>query len=218
MANRATENKEEYIYNQLKERIFSGLYWPRQRLIENDLSREFEVGRSRIRAVLGRLRHDNLVSSEPYRGCFVTEVSIEEVFETYQVQAFLEGSAAYLATGSIVEGELNKLQNLLEDSKMIKSGQWKIWLKNNREFHRIINRACGNGKLIEMIKSNVKYMKFWFLALPEFRARIEEHMQILSALKDRKPGRVRRLVENHIMQAGRDAQERLKASLPSARL
>ena len=105
----AVTDKTERAYKILRDRIFSGYYLPRQRLVESALSEELGVNRFVIRDILKRFSVEKLVISEPYKGSVVAEVSLEEAFETYQVEAFLEGSAAFLATNRIKDEELKKL-------------------------------------------------------------------------------------------------------------
>ena len=106
MPSRVHANPPEDVYITLRDRIFSGFYWPRQRLVEATLSEELGVKRPVIREALKRLAMEGLVFSEYYKGTVVAEVSLDEIFQTHQVQAFLEGGAAYLATDRIQEEDM----------------------------------------------------------------------------------------------------------------
>ena len=137
------------------------------------------------------------------------------------MQAFLEGAAGFLATERITEEELDELDSVIERSRKIDAGDWENWFAHNKEFHSVVNKACGNGKLIELIKHNFKYMKYWFLVVsmyPDFKKRTEEHRQIFGALKEKNALRVREMIEKHIMQAGKDMRRRLERSFPTSNL
>jgi DNA-binding GntR family transcriptional regulator len=185
--------------------------------VESTLCEELGVQRFIIRDVLKRLASERLVVYERYKGCFVAEVSFDEAFDTYQVHAFLEGGAALLATKNLLDKDLDKLEVLIEKSKEIDPSNWEIWVKYNRQIHGLVNKACGNDKLIELIKGNVKYMKYWFIVLSTYadlKRRNEEHIVILRFLRERNAGKVRQAVENHIIEAGKDMRKRLEKILP----
>ena len=94
-------DRKEQAYRAIKNRIFSGFYMPRQHLVELSLSNDLGVNRMVIRDVLKRLAIEGLVVMESYKGCTVKGISIDEVYQTYQVEAVLEGFAVFLgkATG-----------------------------------------------------------------------------------------------------------------------
>jgi len=216
-----TMDKAEEIYKTIRDRIYSGSYWPRERLVENSLAKEFSVPPWLIRETLKRLTDDKLVVSERHRGCFVAEFSAEQVFETMQIEAFLEGGAAFLATEKISDKELGQMEALVDKARKIRYGHLGKWFMYNREIHRILNHACGNKELLDLMKMNVSSLKYWFVQLStqaDLDKRDKEHVLILEALRKRDPEKVRQAAEHHIMQASVDMQIRLKDMLPKYRL
>ncbi|MBW2369488.1 MAG: GntR family transcriptional regulator, partial [Deltaproteobacteria bacterium] len=212
-----TVDQAEETYRTIRNRIFSGSYWPRERLVEDSLAKELGVQRWLIRWTLKRLAAEKLVVSERHKGCFVAEFSAEKVFETMQAQAFLEGGAAFLATEKISDKELDQLEALIGRAEKTKAENQEKWFTYNREFHRILNNACGNKKLIDLIKMNESYLKYWFVRLSQqadLNTRNKEHVLIMEALRKRDPQKVRQAVENHVMQASVDMRGRLKDMLP----
>lgn len=91
--------KTREVYKELRRKIFSG-YLPRRHLVESKISKEFGFKRPTVREALRELAYEGLVEAYPYKGCVVADVSIQDAYETYQVQAALEGFASYLATSS----------------------------------------------------------------------------------------------------------------------
>jgi DNA-binding GntR family transcriptional regulator len=216
---RMNQERGEKVYDVVRARIFSGLYWPRQHLVESTLSEELRVTRSAVREALKRLTAEGLVVSERNRGSFVAVFSLKEAFDTYQVEAFLEGSAAYLSTHHIGEEEINKLSGLIEHCCHLGDQDLNEWAKCNREIHRIFNAGCGNRRLLDLIKNNVKFMKYRFIVISqrlEIHRRNNEHKAILEALRRGDPLEVRAAVENHILAAGKDMLNRLEGILPDS--
>ena len=79
----------EQIAATLSDRVIRGSYSPGQRLIEAALSAEFGVSHGPIRDALRILQANGLVTIHPYRGAHVTQLSVREVRELYQVRAAL---------------------------------------------------------------------------------------------------------------------------------
>ncbi len=84
----------EKITATLAERIVDGTYPPGSRLIEALLSKEFGLSHGPIRDALRSLQHAGLVTILPYRGAVVTDVTVRETRELYQVRAALVGLRA----------------------------------------------------------------------------------------------------------------------------
>jgi DNA-binding GntR family transcriptional regulator len=210
-------DKTEQAYRILKDRIFSGFYLPRQHLVEFTLSKDLGVNRMIVREMLRRLALEGLVVTQPYKGCTVADISIQQAYETYQVEAILEGSAAFLATDRIGSHELGELERLIVESKRLDPREVESWEEYNRQIHGVINRACGNSRLKHMIRDNVKFNNYWFIVLStpgQIPKKNQEHEAILEAMKERNALRVRELVENHFMDAAEDIRERLEDMFP----
>lgn len=210
-------DKTEQAYEILKDRIFSGFYLPRQHLVESTLSEDLGVNRMIVREMLKRLALEGLVVTQPYKGCTVADISIQQAYETYQVEAILEGFAAFLATHRIGNHELEELEKLIDESEGMNPREVESWEEYNRQIHGVINRACGNSRLKHMIRDNVKFNNYWFIVLStpgQIPKKNREHGSILEAMRERNAPRVRELVENHFMDAAEDIRERLEDMFP----
>ena len=86
-----TQSLPEQIAARLSERIVSGTYSPGQRIMEQNVAEEFEVSRGPVREALRLLEKDGLVMILPRRGAQVTNPSIEEVNEIFDIRAMLNG-------------------------------------------------------------------------------------------------------------------------------
>jgi DNA-binding GntR family transcriptional regulator len=86
-----TQSLPEQIASRLSERIVSGAYTPGQRIMEQNVAEEFEVSRGPVREALRLLEKDGLVMILPRRGAQVTNPSIEEVNEIFDIRAMLNG-------------------------------------------------------------------------------------------------------------------------------
>ena len=85
------------VARELRGRIQRSELAPGEWLREARLCNEFGVGRSIVRRALGALAEDGLVETEENRGARVSAITVEEVFDLYEIRAALYGMAARFA-------------------------------------------------------------------------------------------------------------------------
>lgn len=76
------------------DRVVAGEYQAGDRLLESTFVKSFNVSHGAIRDALRILQNSGLVTIHPYRGAQVTEISVRQVMEIYQVRAALVGLRA----------------------------------------------------------------------------------------------------------------------------
>ncbi|MDA3833793.1 MAG: GntR family transcriptional regulator [Spirochaetales bacterium] len=212
--------KKEEISSTIRNRIYAGYYWPREQLVEIRLAEEMNVSRTVIREVLRELATKGLVNTVPNKGTFVAELSYKKMKETLDIEAILESSAAYLATSRFTAEQLQSIDSLLEKSKQLELDDIQSWADYNWRFHKTIITSCGNKKLIDMIRENVRFVKYWFvqLSIPEEIAqRNIDHEQIRLAIAQKDACRVRELMEKHLLFAADELLTRIKTTSPTLR-
>jgi DNA-binding GntR family transcriptional regulator len=84
----------EQISERLSASIIEGAYQPGERLYENQISDSFGVSRGPIREALRILEMEGLVEILPRRGARVTDLSIEEINDIFEIRTVLLGLAA----------------------------------------------------------------------------------------------------------------------------
>ena len=105
----------ELVYLELKHKILTGEIKARTRLMEIDLAERMNVSRTPIREAIRELATDGLVIIEPRRGAYVSDISIQNMLDIFEVREDLEGLAAGLAAQRITEEEklaLSKMHRL----------------------------------------------------------------------------------------------------------
>jgi DNA-binding GntR family transcriptional regulator len=154
-----------------------------------------------IRQVLNQLAADGLVAIEPYKGASVATVTINQIFETFNVVAMLEGFSTKLAAENITADDIKRLRTLLGKQKKIKEGNTQDWQSLNYEFHRIINQKSGNKQIIQLLRQTTQFTNYWFLSVPrmDFKIAIKAHENIIAALTERNGEKARKYMEEHII-------------------
>jgi DNA-binding GntR family transcriptional regulator len=199
------QTKSEIIYQEIKEDIINGKYKPNERIVISDVAREFGASDIPVREAMRHLESDGLIQSKPYVGAIVTNFDLADIRKIYQIRAVLEGLATRQAVDRIDKNGFKKLETIL--SKMMKaagSGNFVLLSNLNREFHHVIYAASDNEYLIKVI------FDLWDMSLraraiaifsfmPErAQAAVDEHANIVAALKKKDESLVDKLVIQHM--------------------
>ena len=76
----------EQVYDQLKRRILTGKIKPGTRMMEIDLAEDLGVSRTPVREAIRELGKEGLVTIEPRRGAFASEISVKDMIDTLAVR------------------------------------------------------------------------------------------------------------------------------------
>jgi len=213
----AFQAEVEKVLRALRKEIYSGLRLPRERLVESDLALSFSVSRMVIRQALATLKTEGLVEIAPYKGASVAPISIKSIRENYQILSVLEGFATGLAAAGLRPEDLDNLKSIVKQQRALDPGDVKEWQRLNQDFHRTIEKACGNRRLGELIRRYAYFTTYWFLALSapgRIAVNVKEHEAVVKALEKKDAEKARALVERHIMGAGEHLMEHLKLTMP----
>lgn len=92
--------RREQVYRDLKSMIMDNGLAPGASLAEKELSERLGASRTPVREALQRLAREGLVRLVPGRGAFISEISIPDVIELFQMREALEPYAVRLAARS----------------------------------------------------------------------------------------------------------------------
>jgi len=190
------------ITEKLRDGIIYGEFSPNERLVEDSLAAKFETSRTPIREAIRNLSTIGLVKIIPNKGAMVAEVNMEEMKEMYVIRANLEGLAVKLATNNIPESifpELEEMMQAMNDS--FNNGDREGFEKWNTAFHLTIYGYCKNKMLTGMIRDlldkSVLFRRSSWASPRLIKTVMEEHRDLLEALKKRDEKNAQEIVEKH---------------------
>jgi DNA-binding GntR family transcriptional regulator len=193
----------EEVYDSLKKSILHGKLKGGERLIEEQLAHQIGISRTPVREAFHKLERDELVTRLPKGGFAVREFTKEDVEEIFGIRSALESYAVFLATLHISPERISTLEKKIEETeKVMKSRDNDKVIRLHTEFHDLLYKSCKSNKLIEMINNFRDYFYRYRPALlrteKNIRDSIEDHRQMLEAMKKKNPRLVERLVRNHL--------------------
>lgn len=203
----------DYVYKELRRMIMNKEFKPGQRLPELSLAEQLNVSRTPVREALRRLASEGLVVIIPNEGARLANPSRKEIEDTFEIRAYLECLAIEKAVPCIrplqicmLEEEIEKEENIFPEKDLEK------YLEVNNAFHKIIAEASGNIVLYELI-DNILSRSFVYLVLfgsffdLEDNPSLDEHREIVKALKERDAKKAVELMRSHVLSSCRFAQD-----------
>ena len=198
-----SQNLHEATFQTLKSLLVEGKISPGSKLNERELAERLNVSRTPIREAIRRLAADGLVELIANRGAIAVQLSIDDVIHTFDVIAELEGYSGELAAKNISDSTLSELEALqYEMMASYARRDLSSYYKLNLRIHRLINQAANNpvlATLFSQVNSRIEALRFrsnqdgvkWEKA-------VEEHQEMLDALKARDSARMRKVMITHV--------------------
>ena len=174
----------------LREQIFAGAFAPGSFLDEGALCERLEISRTPLREALKVLTSEGLLRHEPRRGCFVNEVTEQDLDDIFPVIALLEGRCAYEAARNASDADLRELSALHDRlNGHAAAGRINDYYATNFAIHEAIILLANNRWLAQAIadlRKILKLSRLQSLGAPGRLAQsLSEHMTVLAALKSR---------------------------------
>lgn len=180
------------IYEMIKEQILQHKLEPGEKINIDQLARELEVSNIPIRESLSRLAAEGLVMAVPYKGMFVTHMSLKELDDIFELRQSLEPLALRKAFHSLPKAEIQKVLKKWQNSTLPHDQSFKEALKiiaaMNEDVHGLYLDRCGNDTLYQMVHQFIERIQRYLLVLlPELQIDIlsqewKEHLEVLAAL------------------------------------
>lgn len=174
----------------LREQIFAGELAPGSFLDEVALCARLEISRTPLREALKVLTSEGLLRHEPRRGCFVNQVTEQDLDEIFPVIALLEGRCAFEAARNATDADLLELAALHE--RLIGhagAGRTSDYYATNFIIHEAIISLANNRWLAQAItdlRRILKLARLQSLAAPgRLQQSLAEHLTVFAALKSR---------------------------------
>lgn len=173
---------------------------PGEAIVEQEISNALRISRTPVREALKLLESEGLVHHIPQRGTFVTEISTQDVEEIFALREALEVLALREAINDVTDQELTEVEQLLLTLDSDSSPE--NFYVSDRCLHELIVRHGRNRRLVNILNTLNSQVE----RLRQMSARrqnrlsesMQEHLDILKALKERNFKRAESMLRRHI--------------------
>ena len=194
----------DVVFNTLRAAILKGELQPGERLMELQLAAKLGVSRTPIREAIRMLEQEGLAVTIPRKGAEVAKMTLKDMEDVLEVREALDELAAQIACTKMNEQQMAELIRIKDEfEKNTDSSDVKLIAETDERFHDIMYESRDNAKLVVLLNNlreqiyryRVEYLK----NKDNYPALIQEHEEIVEALKAHDKDKVTEAMHKHVM-------------------
>jgi DNA-binding GntR family transcriptional regulator len=207
----------EQVAARLRELLVEGSIAPGAKLNERELAERLSVSRTPLREAIKMLAAEGLVELLPNRGAVAVSLDEQDVFNTFEVMAELEGMSGELAAQRVTDAELSEIKALHYEMLAAHTRRdLSTYYRLNAQIHRAINAAAKNPVLSSTYNQvNARLQALRFRSNQDeakWKRAVKEHEQMIDALTKRDSGALRAVLVMHLQHKREVVLEQLRAA------
>lgn len=205
----------------LRQRIVEGEIAPGAKLNERELCEQLQVSRTPLREAIRMLAAEGLVELLPNRGAVATQLSEQDVADTFEVIAGLEAQSGELAAQRITAPQLAEIRALHYEMLAAHTRRdLSTYYRLNALIHNAMNEAAGNAVLTHTYRTvNARLQALRFRSNFDERKwlhAVNEHEQMVELLGKRDAAGLRSLMVRHLLHKRDAVLELIRSATPQA--
>jgi DNA-binding GntR family transcriptional regulator len=184
----------------LRDLIIGGKVDVTKPLRQDELAARLGISRTPLREALHALASEGLVTVDPHRGAMVTQPSVQQLLELYEIREQLEVLAGRKVVGATTPEHVAAMKALHERMGVVSDPV--EWAELNQRFHATLYARCDNRELVSLIETLGARAKFYVRILVSTRppavAAHRDHGEMLRALEQRDADAMENAIRQHL--------------------
>ena len=190
----------------LRTAIVEGRFKPGDRLIEREMCDLLGVSRASLREALRQLEAEELVTIVPHRGPVVSDITVEEAQQLYDVRAMLEGLAARRFAETASDEDIAVLRQALKAFADVVRGRSSVPLPTAKAgIYEVLLERCGNriaGRMLTQLNNRVGLLRSTSMSQKgRVKNTLAEVTRIVEAIERRDPVGAWQATVEHVTRA-----------------
>jgi len=188
------------VMDDLRMRIVTGQLKPGQKINESDIALRLGISRSPVREAFRVLERDGLITTLPRRGSYITDISVDDLKDLFEIRKILEPYAidCIKKRAKKFPDELPAMMGELNKSLLKKHDPFSVV----SSFHYTLVELTGNARLVELYKIlAVSLRRYWLIYHSKKGQKdisFEQHQDIVSSLKNEDYSEAKKLLKGHL--------------------
>ncbi len=194
---------KDIAYSAIKEAILTLKLEPGMLLVESELAHQLGISKTPVRDALQELEREGFVTRVLFKGTYVTEVTVEDITEVFQLRSVLEGLAAHLAAPHFAPEELDRIEGYLTAAEAaLAVGDLTLCSQQGQRIHEAIIDQADSQRLAQIIHNLDDHVQRFRLLSDRIGGRLDksvvEHRRVLDALRRRDPAAAEQAMRDHL--------------------
>lgn len=196
------EKSVDEIYEKIYIAILEHRLHPGTKLGEERMADIFGVSRARVREVLARLAHEQIVELFPQRGAYVAKPTTEQARDVFEARRLIEPAVLRRLIETLSPEKINRLrqhQELEADAR--RRNDKRAVIRLSGEFHTLAAELAGNSALSRSMRElcMLTCLTIFLYDAPTAQScRHDEHEMIIDAVAKRDRARAEKLMLDHL--------------------
>lgn len=196
------DNTAAAIHERIYAAILEHRLKPGTKLVEERLAEIFAVSRPRIREVIARLAHEQIVELFPQRGAYVAKPTIEKAGDVLEARRVIEPAVVSRLIAHLTPEKLERMREHEKLERVARERQDKrAIIRLAGEFHVLLGELAGNGELARVMRelSTLTCLVIFLYNVPTATScRHDEHSRIIDAIAARNAPLAQALALEHL--------------------
>jgi DNA-binding GntR family transcriptional regulator len=196
------EKSVDEIYERIYIAILEHRLHPGTKLGEERMAEIFGVSRARIREVLARLAHEQIVELFPQRGAYVAKPTTEQARDVFEARRLIEPAVLRRLVDTLSPEKTQRLRHHVEleaDARL--RGDKRAVIRLSGEFHTLLAELAGNSALARSMRElcMLTCLTIFLYDAPTAQScRDDEHQMIIDAVAKRDRARAEKIMLDHL--------------------
>ena len=196
------EKSVDEIYERIYIAILEHRLQPGTKLGEERLADIFGVSRARVREVLARLAHEQIVELFPQRGAYVAKPTIEQAREVFEARRLIEPAVVRRLVDTLTPEKIQRLRQHIElEADARRRNDKRAVIRLSGEFHTLAAELAGNSALARTMRElcTLTCLTIFLYDAPTAKScRDDEHQVIIEAVARKDRARAEKLMLDHL--------------------
>lgn len=176
------------VYDYLRDQMRKGELRQGETINMEQTAKKLGISKTPLREALIKLEAEGFVRIQPWRNIMVSELTLQDFKDCYQIIGALECSALLAAAPYMKKEDIERMEALDEEmEKALDSGDFDTYYERNIEFHQTYIQLAQNPTLAETV--DILKKKLYEFARPKEFIRewedvsMAEHRRLVQLLK-----------------------------------
>ncbi len=189
--------------DELRRRILDGEFPAGFQLRQDALAEEFGVSRIPLREALVQLEAEGLVRIVPHRGAVVSELSIAEIEEVFELRALIEPRLLRRSAALLATSDFDKLNQIVDEySAELRAEHVSRWGEMNTQLHMLLYSHAGQSRSIgivsNLLQESDRHTRLQLSLTGGMERAEREHAELVRLCAERQIDEACSLLQSHI--------------------
>ncbi|MCC2615004.1 GntR family transcriptional regulator [Aestuariibacter halophilus] len=204
------KTRTQLVVEAIRERILKGEIAPGEPLRQAALAEALEVSRIPVREALVQLEAEGLVQFEAHKGATVSELSLEQIDEAFELRALLEAELLRRSIGHLNADDFARAEALMADmdAALSKGDMITATGELNIAFHNVLYARAERPQTQELVdalnKNCQRFVRLHISLAGGLDIASNEHKELLTLCKAGEKTKAVNFLKRHILGARDD--------------